>query len=80
MALGGNQLPTRVISSGTIIILVFHRELIHPMLKAIGKLDISSLLTTNTLVFIGSVAVVVAFYPIILIVKRFFPIVLGRRF
>lgn len=77
---GINIRITRVISSGTIIILVFHRELIHPMLKAIGKLDISSLLTTNTLVFIGSVAVVVAFYPIILIVKRFFPIVLGRRF
>ena len=59
--------------------MVFHRELLHPLLKAIGKLDMSSLLATNTLVFASAVAVVAAFYPIILIVKRFFPIVLGRR-
>ena len=76
---GINIKITRVISSGTIIILVFHRELLHPLLKAIGKLDMSSLLATNTLVFASAVAVVAAFYPIILIVKRFFPIVLGRR-
>ena len=70
---------TRVISSGTIVILVFHRELLHPLLKEIGKTDTSSLLTVNTLVFVSAVIVVVAFYPIILLVKRFIPIVLGRR-
>lgn len=70
---------TRVISSGTIVILVFHRELLHPLLKEIGKTDTSSLLTVNTLVFISAVIVVMAFYPIILLVKRFIPIVLGRR-
>ena len=70
---------TRVISSGTIVILVFHRELLHPLLKEIGKTDISSLLTVNTLVFVSAVIVVMAFYPIILLVKRFIPIVLGRR-
>lgn len=70
---------TRVISSGTIVILVFHRELLHPLLKEIGKMDTSSLLTVNTLVFASAVIVVVAFYPIILLVKRFIPIVLGRR-
>lgn len=70
---------TRVISSGTIVILVFHRELLHPILKEIGKMDTSSLLTVNTLVFASAVIVVLAFYPIILLVKRFFPIVLGRR-
>ena len=69
----------RVISSGTIVILVFHRELLHPLLKEIGKMDTSSLLTINTLVFASAVIVVLAFYPIILLVKRFFPIVLGRR-
>lgn len=67
---------TRVISSGTIVILVFHRELLHPLLKEIGKTDISSLLTVNTLVFVSAVIVVMAFYPIILLVKRFIPIVL----
>ncbi|MFU2359028.1 MAG: acyltransferase family protein [Bacteroidales bacterium] len=70
---------TRVISSGTIVILVFHRELLHPLLKEIGKTDTSSLLTVNTLVFISAVIVVMAFYPIILLVKRFIPMVLGRR-
>lgn len=70
---------TRVISSGTIVILVFHRELLHPLLKEIGKTDTSSLLSVNTLVFVSAVIVVVAFYPIILLVKRFIPIVLGRR-
>lgn len=70
---------TRVISSGTIVILVFHRELLHPLLKEIGKTDTSSLLTVNTLVFVSAVIVVVAFYPFILLVKRFIPIVLGRR-
>lgn len=70
---------TRVISSGTIVILVFHRELLHPLLKEIGKTDTSSLLTVNTLVFVSAIIVVMAFYPIILLVKRFIPIVLGRR-
>lgn len=70
---------TRVISSGTIVILVFHRELLHPLLKEIGKTDTSSLLTVNTFVFVSAVIVVMAFYPIILLVKRFIPIVLGRR-
>lgn len=70
---------TRVISSVTIVILVFHRELLHPLLKEIGKTDTSSLLTVNTLVFVSAVIVVMAFYPIILLVKRFIPIVLGRR-
>lgn len=70
---------TRVISSGTIVILVFHRELLHPLLKEIGKTDTSSLLTVNILVFVSAVIVVMAFYPIILLVKRFIPIVLGRR-
>lgn len=70
---------TRVISSGTIVILVFHRELLHPLLKEIGKTDTSSLLTVNTLVFVSAIIVVMAFYPIILLVKRFIPIVMGRR-
>ncbi len=70
---------TRVISSGTIVILVFHRELLHPLLKEIGKTDTSSLLTVNILVFVSAVIVVMAFYPIILLVKRFIPIVMGRR-
>ena len=68
-----------VISSGTIVMLVFHRELLHPLLKEITKLDLNSLFATNSLIFVSAAAVTVTFYPILLIVKRFFPIVLGRR-
>ena len=73
-----NWKGNNIISSGSIVILVFHRELLHPMLKAINKLDCSSL-TETTLVFAAAVIATTAFIPIILILKRYFPIVLGTR-
>lgn len=68
----------RVISSGTIVILVFHRELLHPMLKWISQQNFDAI-TSDALMALSAVIVLVAFYPLILIVKRVFPIVLGRR-
>lgn len=68
----------RVISSGTILILVFHRELLHPLLKWIGHQDLG-IYTSDFLMALSSALVLLAFYPLILIVKKFFPIVLGRR-
>lgn len=68
----------RVISSGTIVILVFHRELLHPMLKWISQQDFDAI-TSDALMALSAVIVLAAFYPLILIVKRVFPIVLGRR-
>ena len=68
----------RITSMGTIVTLVFHRELLHPLLKWIGQQDFN-IVTANLLMFLSSVLVLLAFIPIILIVKRFFPIVLGQR-
>mgnify|MGYP003436670250 CR=1 FL=1 len=68
----------RVISSGTIVILVFHRELLHPMLKWISQQNFDAI-TSDALMALSAVIVLAAFYPLILIVKRVFPIVLGRR-
>lgn len=67
-----------ITSAGTIVTLVFHRELLHEPLKLIrdSHLDI---VTANLAWFFLSVLVLLAFIPIILIVKRLFPIVLGRR-
>ena len=63
----------RVISSGTIVILVFH-----PMLKWISQQNFDAI-TSDALMALSAVIVLAAFYPLILIVKRVFPIVLGRR-
>lgn len=68
----------RVTSSGTILILVFHRELLHPLLKWINNMD-CCVAVSDSLMALASALVLVAFYPITLIVSRFFPIALGRR-
>ena len=68
----------RVTSSGTILILVFHRELLHPLLKWINHMD-CGVAMGDFLTALASALVLVAFYPITLIVNRFFPIALGRR-
>lgn len=67
-----------VISSGTILILVFHRELLHPLLKWIGHQEFG-IYMGDFLMALSSAVVLIAFYPLILIVKKFLPIVLGRR-
>lgn len=63
---------------GTIVTLVFHRELLHPLIKWIDKTDMG-IIEENIALFLSSVLVLLAFVPIILLVKRVFPIVLGRR-
>lgn len=68
----------RITSSGTIVTLVFHRELLHPLLKMIRNADLG-VVTENVAMFFSSALVLLAFVPIILIVKRVLPVVLGRR-
>lgn len=69
---------TKIISTGSIVILVFHRELLHPMLKFIGKQDLN-LLQENLAIFIAALITTLAFVPVILLLKRYFPIILGTR-
>lgn len=73
-----NWRGNNIISAGSIVILVFHRELLHPMLKTINKLD-CCFLEETTLVFVAAVIATTAFIPIILILKKYFPIILGTR-
>ena len=68
----------RISSIGTIVTLCFHRELLHPILKWISKQDLG-IVTENLLMFLASLAVLLTFVPLILLVKRFLPIVLGSR-
>ena len=58
------------------VILAFHRELNHPILKLIDKADMN-IIAENIAMFLCALIVVTAFIPIILIVQRIFPIVLG---
>lgn len=67
-----------VISAGSIVILEFHREFLHPMMKLINKLGPSTWQEVM-LTFLLSLAATLAFVPIIMILKRYFPIVFGRR-
>lgn len=68
----------RIISSGTIVILTFHREFIHPLSKLFDKLDMS-LIMQNVAIFLSSVVIVLVFIPIIMLLERYAPILLGKR-
>lgn len=65
-------------SIGSIVTLVFHRELLHPLIKYIDSSNID-IITANIMYFISSALILLAFVPIIMIVKHISPIVLGRR-
>ena len=66
------------ISIGTLVILTFHRDVMHPLLKLINQLQIDNA-TNGLLTLLASIAVTLVFVPVIFIIKRFFPIVLGKR-
>lgn len=67
-----------VISAGSIVILEFHREFLHPVMKLINNLT-PPVWQEVLLTFLLSLAATLAFVPIIMILKRYFPIVFGRR-
>ena len=68
-----------IISTGTIVILGFHRDLNHPFQDLLEWLNITSNIGLDIGTFIGATIVLIAFVPIILIVKKIFPVVLGKR-
>lgn len=68
----------RISSIGSIVTLVFHRELLHPLIKWINKMNFDIVIENITL-FVSSVIVLLAFVPIIIVVKKVLPIVLGKR-
>ena len=68
----------RITSMGTILTLVFHRELLHSPLKMIKRAE-WDIVPENIAIFLLSCIVLLAFIPIILIIKRILPIIFGRR-
>ena len=68
----------RISSLGSIVTLVFHRELLHTPIKLVKNSDMD-IFSANLALFFSSALVLIAFVPIIMIVKRVLPVVLGRR-
>lgn len=69
---------TRIIAAGTIVILTFHRELIHPLNKLLDLLQMG-LVLENIVILLLSVLIVLVFIPAIMLVERIAPILIGRR-
>lgn len=69
-----------VLSSGTILMLGFQSHFFRLLTAILVKLGIErGFWTFDILTFIGSIGIVVAFYPIILLTKRYCPILMGMR-
>lgn len=69
-----------LLSSGTILMLGFQSWFFRLLTAALVKSGIErDLWTFDLLTFIGSVCIVLAFYPIILFAKRYCPIFMGKR-
>lgn len=69
-----------VLSSGTILMLGFQSHFFRLLAVVLQKLDITRELWSFDLsTLVGSLAIVIAFYPIILFVKRYCPILMGMR-
>lgn len=69
-----------VLSSGTILMLGFQSHFFRLLTAILVKLGIGrDFWTFDILTFIGSIGIVVAFYPIILFAKRYCSILMGMR-
>ena len=68
-----------IISAGTIVILQFHRDVYHPLGKFIleqGWVNVGSMGVST---FFASVVVLFVFVPVIRVVSKYFPVLLGGR-
>lgn len=73
-----NLRPVGVISIGTIVILQFHRDLYYPLGKIVKEMSANGILE-GVYSFIASLLVVVAFIPVIMLLQRYFPLLIGNR-
>lgn len=67
-----------MISIGTMVILQFHRDLYYPLGKLVKEFAMGNI-SEGVLSFIASAVVLVAFIPIIMLLQRYFPIMIGKR-
>lgn len=69
-----------ILSSGTILMLGFQSHFFRLLTAILVKLGIErDFWSFDILTFVGSIGIVVAFYPIILLTKRYCPILMGMR-
>ena len=67
-----------ILAAGNLVILTFHRELLHSPLKMINRNELLSDYN-DILTFLLSVAVMIVFIPICQLVIRYIPVVIGNR-
>lgn len=67
-----------IISTGNIVILTFHRELLHEPIKYINKGDFAPWLQVS-LYGLSSLVVILLFIPICWLIIRYVPILVGKR-
>lgn len=79
-ALINNRLTmfTAIISTGTILILQFHRDLYHPLGKLVKEYS-SGMVDEALMSIFASLLVLIAFVPITLLIQKIFPLILGNR-
>lgn len=68
----------QIISIGTMVILEFHRDLYHPFGKIVKNLS-DGIVSEGLLSLTASAIVLLLFIPIIMILQKIFPIILGKR-
>lgn len=68
----------RYIGAGSIVVLAYHQDLNHPLLKLVNQADWNAL-ATDAATFVVSVLTILAFVPIIYVISRYFPFVIGGR-
>jgi fucose 4-O-acetylase-like acetyltransferase len=67
-----------IISIGTMVILEFHRDLYHPFGKIVKEYS-TGVADEGLLSLLFSAIVLLLFIPIVMILQRFFPLILGKR-
>lgn len=67
-----------LIANGNIVILTFHQEVNHAQLKLVYKQEWGSIVT-DAATFVVSILTLLAFVPIIIVLKKYCPILIGMR-
>lgn len=67
-----------LVSVGTMVILQFHRDLYHPLGKIVESAAVGDI-SEGVLSFFASFLVLLTFVPIIMLLQRCFPLILGNR-
>lgn len=67
-----------IISIGTMVILEFHRDLYHPFGKIVKEYS-TGVVDEGLLSLLFSAVVLLLFIPVVMILQRFFPLILGKR-